>query len=269
MAKKAGEASQSRYKAMVEKVFFDRYAAGQESLEFEREDLVAAAAELSVTLPKNIGDVVYSIRYRTPMPDSILAIQPSDMEWILEGMGRAKYAFKLVKVNRIIPNRELIATKIPDSTPEIVRGYALSDEQALLAVVRYNRLIDVFLGLVAYSLQNHLRTTVSSVGQVEIDEIYVAVDKFGRQFVLPVQAKGGHDKLSVVQTKQDLACCRAKYPSLICRPISAQFMEDDLIALFELAVINDEVKVVEERHYRLVSFNQIDDDDLRLYSQRS
>jgi hypothetical protein len=104
---------------------------------------------------------------------------------------------------------------------------------------------------------------------VEIDEIYVAVDKFGRQFVLPVQAKGGHDKLSVVQTKQDLACCRAKYPSLICRPISAQFMEDDLIALFELAVINDEVKVVEERHYRLVSFNQIDDDDLRLYSQRS
>jgi hypothetical protein len=38
---------------MVEKVFFDRYAAGQESLEFEREDLVAAAAELSVTLGVN------------------------------------------------------------------------------------------------------------------------------------------------------------------------------------------------------------------------
>ena len=53
---------------------------------------------------------------------------------------------------------------------------AMSDEQALLAKVRYNRLIDVFLGLVAYSLQNHLRTTVTEMGQIEIDEIYVKLD---------------------------------------------------------------------------------------------
>ncbi|MGH8557416.1 MAG: hypothetical protein ACRESZ_08140 [Methylococcales bacterium] len=158
--------------------------------------------------------------------------------------------------------------KIPNSTPEIVNAYALSDEQALLAIVRYNRLIDIFLGLAAYSLQNHLRTTVSSIGQVEIDEIYVAVDRHGRQFVLPVQAKGGSDQLSVVQTKQDIACCAEKYPNLICRAISAQFMEDDLIALFELAVIHDEVKVVDERHYKLVPSDQIDENDLRGYSQR-
>jgi hypothetical protein len=130
-------------------------------------------------------------------------------------------------------------------------------------------LIDIFLGLAAYSLQNHLRTTVSSIGQVEIDEIYVAVDRHGRQFVLPVQAKGGSDQLSVVQTKQDIACCAEKYPNLICRAISAQFMENDLIALFELTVVNDEVKVIEERHYRLVPSDQIDESDLNSYSQLS
>ncbi len=162
-----------------------------------------------------------------------------------------------------------MAVKIPNSTPEIVNAYALSDEQALLAIVRYNRLIDIFLGLAAYSLQNHLRTTVSSIGQVEIDEIYVAVDRHGRQFVLPVQAKGGNDQLSVVQNKQDIACCAEKYPNLICRAISAQFMEDDLIALFEITVVNDEVKVVDERHYRLVPSEQIDINDLIGYSQRS
>ena len=70
----------------------------------------------------------------------------------------------------------------------------MSDEQALLAKVRYNRLIDVFLGVAAYSLQNHLRTTVSDVGQLEIDEIYVGVDRQGRQYVMPVQAKGGSDR---------------------------------------------------------------------------
>ena len=46
----------------------------------------------------------------------------------------------------------------PDSTPGVI-SYALSDEQSLLATVRYNRLIDVFTGLTCYSLQNHLRTS--------------------------------------------------------------------------------------------------------------
>lgn len=269
MAKKSSANTQSRYKRLVEKVFFNRYSEGDNSVEFERDDLVAAANELNIQLPKNLGDVIYSIRYRTPMPESILKMQPEGMEWIIEGSGRSKYTFKLVRINRIVPNRELIAVKIPDSTPEIVNAYTLSDEQALLAIVRYNRLIDIFLGVAAYSLQNHLRTTVHSIGQVEIDEIYVAVDKYGRQFVLPVQAKGGSDQLSVVQTKQDIACCEEKYPTLICKAISAQFMEDDLVALFELAVENDEIKVVDEKHYRLVPANQIDEEDLRLYFHRS
>lgn len=261
--------TQSRYKALIEKVFFDHYKKKAESVTFKREDLVSAAKDLGMLLPKNLGDVVYSIRYRTPMPDSVLKTQPKGMEWIIEGGGRSKYIFKLVRINRILPNSELIAIKIPDATPEIVNAYALSDEQALLAKVRYNRLVDIFLGIAAYSLQNHLRTTVKSIGQVEIDEIYVAVDRNGRQFVLPIQAKGGSDQLSVVQTKQDLACCAEKYPDLICRAISAQFMEDDLIALFELTVESEEVKVVEERHYRLVPSDRIDASDLRSYAQRS
>ncbi len=269
MAKNSIHHSQSRYKALIEKVFFDRYKTGDRSVEFQREDLVAAANQIGIRLPKNLGDVVYSIRYRTPMPDSILKIQPDGMEWIIEGAGRSKYIFRLVRINRIVPNQELIAIKIPDSTPEIVSAYALSDEQALLAIVRYNRLIDIFLGVVAYSLQNHLRTTVSSIGQVEIDEIYVAVDRHGKQFVLPVQAKGGCDHLSVVQTKQDIACCSEKYPNLFCRAISAQFMENNLIALFELTVVDDEVKVADEKHYRLVPFDQIDDIDLEIYAIRS
>ena len=269
MADKTDPDCQSRYKSLIEKVFFGRYVVGEQSVAFEREDLVTAASELGMRLPKNLGDVIYSIRYRTPMPASILKIQPKGMEWIIEGAGRSKYVFQLVRINRIVPNQALIVVKIPDATPEIVNAYALSDEQALLAIVRYNRLIDIFLGLAAYSLQNHLRTTVRSIGQVEIDEIYVAVDRHGRQFVLPVQAKGGSDQLSVVQTKQDIACCAEKYPNLICRAISAQIMEDDLIALFELAVVDDEIKVVEERHYRLVTYDLIDEDDLRRYSLRS
>ena len=260
--------TQSRYKALIEKIFFDRYQDGAKQLAFARSDIEDAAACLGIVLPKNLGDVVYSVRYRTPMPDTVVATQPEKMEWIVEGAGRSLYAFKLVPINRIVPNPDLITVKIPDATPQIVTAYALSDEQALLAKVRYNRLIDIFLGLTSYSLQNHLRTTVRDIGQIEIDEIYVGIDSRGRQYVMPVQAKGGNDQLSVVQTKQDLHCCNQKFPNLICRAISTQFMSDDLIAIFELTVEDDCVRIVDERHYRLVPSEQISAEELEIYRRK-
>jgi len=257
--------SNNRYQMLIEKIFFDQYKSLSDEIYFEREGLEHAADDLGIKLPKNLGDVIYAIRYRLDMPETILKTQPKGMEWIIEGAGRAKYVIKLVKINRILPNAELITIKIPDSTPEIVSQYSLSDEQALLAKVRYNRLIDVFLGITTYSLQNHLRTTVKNVGQIEIDEIYVGVDQWGCHYVIPVQAKGGNDQLSVVQTKQDILCCAEKYPGLITRAISTQFMEDDLIAIFELAVQDDQVKLVREKHYRLVPSSDISAADLNQY----
>ena len=75
--------------------------------------------------------------------------------------------------------------------------------------------------------------------------------------------------MSVVQTKQDIDYCAEKYPDLICRAISTQFIADDLIAIFELTVEDNYVKVVEEKHYRLVVADEISKEDLKNYSIRS
>jgi hypothetical protein len=257
----------NRYAALISRIFRDKYKKGMTEVPFRRDDLTAAAKALRITLPKNLGDVIYSMRYRVGLPDEIVRTQPKDKHWVIVGKGRAEYAFQLVKVSHIAANPQLLAIKIPDATPELVGAYALSDEQALLAKIRYNRLLDIFLGAAAYSLQNHLRTTVRQLGQVEIDEIYVAIDKRGRQYVVPVQAKGGNDRLSSVQTAQDIACCTEKFPSLICRAVSAQFMTDDLIALFELGLDDGQVRILDERHYRLVPADAITEDDLRSYDR--
>jgi hypothetical protein len=45
-------------------------------------------------------------------------------------------------------------------------------------------------------------------------------------------------------------------------------MVGDVIAMFELTTQRGEVKVVEERHYCLLPSDQIEDEDLRLYSSR-
>lgn len=265
----AAPAVRNRYEAIIEKIFQRHHEKGATQFAFNRDEIEAVAKQLKIVLPKNLGDLIYSFRYRTHLPETIRNTAAKGSEWIIEPAGRAKYQFKQVKINRILPRPELITIKVPDATPEIVIGYAQGDEQALLAKVRYNRLVDIFLGLTTYSLQNHLRTTVKNIGQIEIDELYVGLDRHGNHYVIPVQAKGGSDQLSVVQTRQGLACCKEKFPALICRALSAQFMGDDRIAMFELTIENDEVKVVDEKHYKLVPCSEISSTDLVSYRSRS
>lgn len=253
------------YQDIIGQIFSTRFCEGSTGFEFEREDIEKTAREMGATLPKNLGDVIYALRYRIGFPETITATQPPGMEWIIEGAGRARYRFVLVPLNRIVPRDDLITIGIPDGTPEMIRAYALDDEQALLAVVRYNRLIDVFLGLTTYSLQNHLRTTVKGVGQIEIDELYVGIDKYGCHYAIPVQEKGGTDQISVVQTKQDLAWCAQQYPDMRARAVSAQFIGTEKIALFELTVEDNVVKVVEERHFKLVPATELDQAAIRSY----
>ena len=109
---------------------------------------------------------------------------------------------------------------------------------------------------------------LSDGSQVETDEIYIGLDKRGAHYVLPVQAKGGKDKIGVVQIEQDFELCALKFPHLICRAIAAQFMEDNLIALFEFEQTIEGIKVSSEKHYRLVKPNELSPEELQSYSVR-
>jgi hypothetical protein len=71
-----------------------------------------------------------------------------------------------------------------------------------------------------------------------------------------------------VQIEQDFELCALKFPRLICRPIAAQFMGDNLIALFEFEQSQDGIKVSSEKHYRLVKPDELSPDELQSYSLR-
>ena len=259
----------NRYGQIIEKVFLSHYEKGQTEVEFEREEIIQAANALGIKLPKNIGDVIYTFRYRGKLPESVCIRAPKGTTWIIRPAGRSRYRFVAVKLAAITPNELIAETKVPDATPGVIAMYALNDEQALLAKLRYNRLIDIFTGVTCYSMQSHLRTAVPLVGQVETDEIYIGVDRRGVHFVIPIQAKGGKDALSIVQIEQDFALCTDKFPSLICRPVAAQFMADDLIALFEFEESKSGISISSERHYRLVPPDAMTEDDLHRYQERT
>ena len=153
MAKRSDKAAQ--YVPIIVHVFRKYWAKGTVEFEFHRDELVEAAEAVGVERPDNLGDVIYSFKFRRDLPAEILKTAPKGKAWIIEGAGRSLYRFRLVEAGgtTIRPREDIAATKIPDSTPEIIGAYALGDEQALLAKVRYNRLIDIFLGLTTYSLQ--------------------------------------------------------------------------------------------------------------------
>lgn len=255
------------YTQLMREVFFSNYRAGLREFVFGREEFSDAAKKLNLATPKNIGDIVYSFRYRRSLPPEILETQPDGYFWLILGAGDAKYRFRLSSICYIEPTRGLLVRKIPDATPEIISRYALSDEQALLAKVRYNRLLDIFLGISTYSLQNHLRTKIPDYGQIEIDEVYVGLDSRGAQYIIPVQAKGGNDKLGVIQTIQDHIFCanQIKYADCIPRTVSVQFMDDDVIAIFEMTFDGNDVSIVQEKHYKLVPSQEILSADLATY----
>ncbi|MBS1839916.1 MAG: endonuclease [Acidobacteria bacterium] len=262
-------AEKNLYTAILERVFASKFRKGLREFTFEREDIYSVAKTLGLRDPKNIGDLIYSFRYRARLPESITKHAGKSEVWIIRPAGRGKYRFALVPDLPIVPNESLSLTKIPDATPGIVAKYALSDEQALLAKLRYNRLIDIFTSLTCYSLQNHLRTSVPGMGQAETDEIYIGLDKKGMQYVLPVQGKGGADKLSVVQIEQDVAVCTHKFPALVCRPVAAQFMKGGVIALLEFEQTQQGLRISTEKHYTLVPPEDVTSADLDVYKGRT
>lgn len=258
----------NRYTQILEAIFARHFKNGVNEIDFERTEIKQVADELGIILPKNLGDILYSFRYRTDLPKAITSKAPKGFEWIIKPAGKGRYKFILTRQSIIVPSNILAETKIPDSTPGVIAKYSLNDEQSLLAKLRYNRLIDIFTELTCYSLQNHLRTTLQNGAQVETDEIYIGLDKRGAHYILPVQAKGGKDKLGIVQIEQDFDLCALKFPHLICRAIAAQFIEGNLIALFEFEQTKEGIKVTSEKHYRLVKPDDLSREELESYNVR-
>lgn len=258
----------NRYDAIIRWVFDQNHQPGRNRVEFRREEINEAARVLGIPTPKNLGDVVYSYRSRRALPEDIVRLAPAGKSWVILGTGPGAYAFVAKRPLVISPTQGLARTRIPNATPELVAMYSLSDEQAMLAQLRYNRLVDIFARVTCYPLQSHLRTTVRGV-QLETDDLYVGIDRAGAHHVLPIQAKGERDRLAPSQIEQDIEMCTEKFPNLICRPIGAQFGDEGAIALFEFGKEGDEVVVLRERQYLLVPGSELTVEELARYGTRA
>jgi hypothetical protein len=238
------------YDQVIAHVFRRRWTEGATEVFFSKDDLIDAAHELKLRI-KNVADILYTFRSRRGLPAGIAALG----QWVISSHGSGRYAFTALSGQTLVEVPiSLKCYPIPYAVPEIVAANLAEDEQGLLTIVRYNRILDVFTGLACFHLQSHVRTQVKGHGQVEIDDLYVGIDKDGRGFVLPVEAKDAGESLGVDKAVALTLFAQAKYPELICRPIAIirEGPEQFACVEFEPATSLAKVAVLEMRRYRLV-----------------
>ncbi|MGI0013929.1 MAG: hypothetical protein ACREBU_10890 [Nitrososphaera sp.] len=234
------------YDRVILELFRRLYKEGATQLPFSKRDIEHVAADLQLAI-RNLPDITYTYRSgRSPLPLEILKYG----HWAIDGAGKSKYVF--IKMSRApyfdLPD-DMDRTPIPDATPQIVLEYQSNDEQALLARVRYNRLVDTFTGLTTYQLQGHFRTTIPRIGQVEIDDLYLGVNEDGEWSAIPVEAKVGNELLGVVQVRALTLFAKNRFSGLRVRPLGIKALLDGTLLFVEF---NDQIEfeAVAPRRYK-------------------
>jgi len=222
------------YVPIITKIFDERYRSGASSVIFSLDDVRNAALALGVET-RNPADVIYRMRSRTILPQKIL-----DAGFhVLRPIGRGQYAFEKATTTIFEPPFTESVTVI-DMTPLPVRRLlpitlAEMDEQAILAVASYCRVLDHFTGMTIYRLRSHVRKSVPGIGQAELDAIDVGIagSEEEEPVVFPIEAKALADALNRVQIFNMVQYAKHYFPGLMVRPLAIKIDEVSVLHVME------------------------------------
>jgi len=245
--------SLSLYDEVLLEVFLRHYKKGATYLKFKKDELANICAKHGIVV-RNIPDIIYTYRARRLLPEQIL----STGHWAIEPAGRGTYGFRLLSnpPHFEILFKDYAPVDIYNAIPEVVEGLLRQDEQSLLTRVLYNRLIDIFSGLTCFHIQNHYRSFVAGMGEVELDALYVGVDKTGSLFIIPIEAKSQKESefIGRIQVSQMAKLVRQDFHDLKRRILAVKALPDETITVVEFDDMEepDDFGIVSVCRFRLV-----------------
>ena len=209
---------------------------------FSQADLRQAAAVLGEDV-RNFPDLPYNLRSRSALPPEISQAGYTT----IASRGRGRYALVTGEDKVEAPADTPVVEVSTASIPAVLRDVLRADEQSVLSAMRYLDLVSTFVGRQAYHLQGHLRTTGSLGQQVEADDIWVAVAETpeGQRTVLPIEAKGPHERLGRHQMISTIDAVLKKIPGLPVVPLAAHLEESGLLLLVEFSYRLAEGKITD------------------------
>lgn len=225
------------YVPVITKIFKERHRKGASSIIFSLDDVRNACDALGVA-SRNPADVIYRMRSRTILPAEILALGFH----VLRPIGRGQYAFEKATSTIFEPPFTDPITTV-DLCPMPVRrllpiSLAEMDEQAILTVASFCRVLDHFTGMTIYRLRSHVRKSVPGVGQAELDAIDVGIARSDDDIpvVFPIEAKALADALNRVQIFNMVQYAEYYYPELTIRPLAMKVDEASVLHVIEFNV---------------------------------
>ena len=150
--------------------------------------------------------------------------------------------------------------EIVDLTPRAVLDHTIGAVDVLLARVRHNKLIDRLLKCDAHSLHTNLTYFSCISGKVTVGEVYHAVDKRGKEFVVAVQTMTSNRGFGPNRAELDLELCNELFPELKPRFVHVElehFSWGDVVVMYSLRHNKRGIQVDDEAHYRLVSSESV------------
>lgn len=233
-------------------IFNSRWRKGAPTVIFTLDDVRNAADALELEV-RNPADLIYRMRSRTVLPKEIL----EKGFYILRATGRGQYQFEKGSSTLFQP-LDNVPTEALDITPLPVRRLlpeklAEMDEQAILTLASYCRLLDHFSGLTIYRLRNHVRKSVPGVGQAELDAIDVGVALRDDEMpvVFPIEAKAAPDALNRVQIHNMIRFAAHYFPGHEIRPLAIKADYDSVLHLMEF---NTSIKAADLKITRSASY---------------
>jgi hypothetical protein len=197
------------------------------------------------------------MKSRTILPAAILATGFR----VLTIVNRGIYAFQKAKSTLIKHPPRKVVIDIDDLTPPAILALlptnrSAIDEQGLLSLCRYNDLFSVFLNARVLHFKSHVRRSVAGIGQVEIDDVHVALVPADTSeiadTIVPVEAKAKADPINRAQIAAQIHYARQEFPTLAVRPVVVKMLDDGIVLFIEFNASADAAGLKSERwaYYR-------------------
>lgn len=243
------------YTPILLAIFRRKYVPGATVVTFTLEELRAELLAAGLQA-RNVADLVYRMKSRTILPEEIT----SKGFRVLEITGRGVYALTVADSTLITYPEPTEVIDVQDRTPHAVRrlladDFGKTDEQGLLNVLRYNDLFTHFLRVSTFHLKGHVRKSVPGAGQVEVDDVHVALSGGldDPLILVPVEAKGKDEPVNRVQIAMQVKYANHAFPGTLVRPLIVKLFADGLVLIMEFNASTNaaDLTIVKSAYYRI------------------
>jgi hypothetical protein len=158
----------------------------------------------------------------------------------------------------LTPNRNKSVITIPDSTPELLRAYAVNKRQQHFSLVRYNSIIQLFCGIICWSLQSNVLAGMPAYKKMHVlmDELYVGFDNYGyHHAIILIAFEDAVVTANQLRSASTYLGNHFRYAHH--HLIALESLSDHAFALLGLQAKANKVVIASERHFELVKATEL------------